>query len=228
MQKEIALMVQTILWSRHLLNDNRHHVRSNLRQRTSLERVFLGSLIDPVSMLCWILVSNERFHFCTLVANRVVALNTFFLVAQAGRSQFINQSTGNRGCVSRTGLRGQGGCKFFVCLGVLQQREITRWRGSTARKFGHQVKLRMAGPASVVNWKLQSPTHRRNPASGLGPDGEDRKVECALAGSFRYNSQGHRRELLSPTIHGRTGNKWRTLYLCTQMDAYQEAAFHQR
>ena len=133
-------MVQTIVYSRHLLNDNRHRVRRNLHQRTSLERVFLGSLIDSVSMLCWVLVSNERFHFCTLVANRVVALNTFFLVAQAGRSQFINQSAGNRGCVSRTGLRGQGGCKFFVCLGVLQQREITRWRGSTARKFGHQVK----------------------------------------------------------------------------------------
>ena len=65
--------------------------------------------------------------------------------------------------------------------------------------------------------RLDAPgPHRRNPSSGLGPDGEDRRVECALAGSCGCSCQGHRRELLSPTRRGRAGSRW-TPYLWTQM-----------
>ena len=145
--------------------------------------------------------------------------------------------SGDRGCASRTGLRGQGGCKLFAGLGVLQEREVARWRGSAARQFSHlrhaseeidpliafcRTRTHLLSEWNFACWpglgrQLDAPgPHRRNPSSGLGPDGEDRRVECALAGSCGCSSQGHRRELLSPTRRGRAGSRW-TPYLWTQM-----------
>ena len=66
-----------------------------------------------------------------------------------------------------------------------------------------RVKLRMAGPVSVVNWMLRTGEIHQVVLAQT----EKMRVECALAGTCGCSSQGHRHELLSPTHHGRAGSR---------------------